>query len=110
MYSTDILLAHFKYGLHSGIPFCCVVEWISDMNNDISGIVKFRELQCGCSINVEYVPCQKCTRLLAEGKITPASIHWCNPIDNSECDAILREVWANNIPKYEKFKADGAYR
>ena len=92
-------LAHFNYGIHSNIPECCVREWVANIDN--------RQPYRGPSVG--YVPCQRCARLIRLGLLHPAILHGCDPVNNPVCDAFLRAIWAENIPKYESMKSSGMF-
>ena len=74
------VLAHIAYGLHSGIPVCCVLDFAY---RDVYGIA---EDDYQISVNhIGYAPCSMCAQRILANEILPATVHVCT----EACNAVM---------------------
>lgn len=91
---TELLVYHFLYGLHSGIPLCCVFQFCVDYIDNVpyAGEKRLRDaglLKDGVPpfmLGIRYAPCSKCTEKIAVGEIEPAKIHRCD----ETCEDVIK--------------------
>lgn len=80
-------LWHFRYGWHSRIPLCCIVEWL--LRDRFSSSRNFSErvdrLGGPRVESAEYVPCTACCLAIRFGFQRAADIRHCAPV-HRECD------------------------
>lgn len=80
-------LYHNMFGIHSGIPPCCVAAFNKDLfENGIRkvSVERYKKHNIPFNNDFGYVPCDKCCKLIKEGTIKPAKIHDCSP-DQESC-------------------------
>lgn len=69
-----------RFGLHSGIPECCVEAFVAGRH------AFALDSRLG---HVGYVPCVSCEQKMLHGLMTPAVIHTCTPGQSQTCDEFL---------------------
>ena len=67
-------MTDFNCGLHSGIPICCIMYYISVWKPDFETIQNLPRLNIE---KVYYVPCPTCTVNIMEGNLKPSETERC---------------------------------
>ena len=70
---------HFAYGLHSNIPLCCVVEFITGTRDPLPEYLQ----------GIDYRPCRACSERIRAGE-SPATVHECVDPDDPLCRLFVK--------------------
>lgn len=73
---------HYKFGIHSNIPECCVNYYVQRYAEGHTNIgMTFRPEYTNKFWDVAFVTCDECHQKVTEGVYNPPKIHYCNRND-----------------------------
>lgn len=84
---------HYKFGIHSNIPECCVNYYITKLREGHKhiGYVYRRDYYNG-TLRANYVVCDECDQKIREGTLVANTLHMCNRMNMAaECKSFFQD-------------------
>lgn len=88
----------YLFGLHSGIPRCCVLQFCKERRTDVYSVPE--KVWPRMDLEVRYRPCQRCYDEIKAGIREPARLLICEPNhpDYHGCGIPLMDWWSIQWP------------